>query len=48
MEVDEPFGGIRVILAGDFKQTLPIVRKANQLSQVRACIKSSDHIWNLF
>ena len=48
MEVDEPFGGIRVILAGDFKQTLPIVRKANQVSQVRACIKSSDHIWNLF
>ena len=48
MEVDEPFRGIRVILVADFKQTLPIVRKANQLSQVRACIKSSDHTWNLF
>ena len=27
---------------------MPIVKKENQLSQVRACIKSSDHIWNLF
>ena len=25
MENDHPFGGISVVLAGDFKQTLPII-----------------------
>ena len=48
MENDHPFGGISVVLAGDFKQTLPIVRKANQLAQIRACIKNSSRIWDLF
>ena len=48
MEVDKPFYGICVILAGDFKQTLPIVRRVNQLKQVRVCIKSSHYILNLF
>ena len=48
MELDKLFGGIRVILVGHFKQTLPIVIKENQLTQVRACIEISDHIWNLF
>ena len=48
MEVDMPFCRIRVILSGYFKQILYIVRRANQLTQVRSCIKRSDHSWNLF
>ena len=42
-----PFGGVSVILAGDFKQTLPIITRSHQLAQVRVCIKNS-HLWNLF
>ena len=48
MDNDSPFGGVSMVLAGDFKQTLPIVRRANQLSQVRACIKSSHDMWETF
>ena len=44
---DRPFGGNAIILSGDFKQTLPVIRGAHQLSQLEVCIKSSD-IWNLF
>ena len=35
-----PFGGITVILSGDFKQTLPIVIRSHQLAQIRVCIKN--------
>ena len=42
-----PFGGISVILSGDFKQTLPIVIRSHQLAQIRVCIKKSC-LWNLF
>ena len=42
-----PFGGISVILSGDFKQTLPIVIRSHQLAQIRVCIKKS-RLWNLF
>ena len=48
IEADIPFGEICVLLAGNFKQTLHIVRRANQLIQVNSCIRSSDYIWNLF
>ena len=41
------FGGITVILFGDFKQTLPIVIRSHQLAQIRVCIKKSC-LWNLF
>ena len=40
MDNSAPFGGVSVVLSGDFKQTLPIVRRANQLSQIRACLKA--------
>ena len=30
---NSPFGGISLILSGDFKQTLPIVIKSHQLAQ---------------
>ena len=36
-----------MILAGDFKQTLPIVTRSHQLAQIRVCIKKSS-LWNLF
>ena len=42
-----PFGGISVILSGDFKQTLPIVIRSHQLAQIRVCIKKL-RLWNLF
>ena len=42
-----PFGGVSMILAGDFKQTLPIVTRSHQLAQIRVCIKKSS-LWNLF
>ena len=42
-----PFGGISIILSGDFKQTLPIVTKSHQLAQIRVSIKKS-HLWTYF
>ena len=36
-----PFGGVTVILSGDFKQTIPIVIRSHQLAQIRVCIKKS-------
>ena len=44
---DVSFGGVSIVLAGDFKQTLPIVTKSHQLAQVRVCIKNSL-LWKLF
>ena len=43
---NNPFGGVSIILAGDFKQTLPIVTRSHQLAQIRVCIKKSS-LWNL-
>ena len=39
-----PFGGVSVILAGDFKQTLPIITRSHQLAQVEVFIKNSS-LW---
>ena len=44
---NSPFGGISLILSGDFKQTLPIVIKSHQLAQMRVSIKKST-LWNCF
>uniref|UniRef100_A0A5S6QVX7 ATP-dependent DNA helicase n=1 Tax=Trichuris muris TaxID=70415 RepID=A0A5S6QVX7_TRIMR len=41
------FGGKTVILGGDFRQVLPIVRRGSREAQVDACIKRSD-LWNYF
>ena len=38
---NSPFGGISLILSGDFKQTLSIVIKSDQLAQMRVSIKKS-------
>ena len=43
-ETDRPFGGITVVLAGDWRQILPIVRKGARPEIVAACLKSSP-LW---
>ena len=32
LNIDEPFGGLIVVLSGDFRQTLPIVRRGTRTS----------------
>lgn len=39
-----PMGGLVVVLAGDFRQTLPIVQNGTPADQIHACIKNS-WIW---
>ncbi|XP_054715564.1 uncharacterized protein LOC129225044 [Uloborus diversus] len=41
---DEVMGGVTVLLAGDFRQTLPVVPRGTRANEVNACIKSS-HLW---
>ena len=40
---NRPFANKTVLLAGDFRQTLPIVKHGNRCSIVDACIKGSRH-----
>ncbi|XP_060855049.1 uncharacterized protein LOC132932694 [Metopolophium dirhodum] len=37
-------GGVTVLLAGDFQQTLPIVPRGTRTNEIAACIKSS-YLW---
>ena len=37
-------GGLLLVLAGDFRQTLPIVPRGTPSDQINACIKNSD-LW---
>ena len=39
------FGGVTVVLAGDWRQILPVVRKGSRAAIVNACIKSSP-LWS--
>ena len=41
-----PFGDLTVLFAGDFLQTLPIIRRGTRSDQVNACFKRS-HLWSL-
>lgn len=41
---DKSMGGILLILAGDFRQTLPIVPKGTAADQIEACLKRST-LW---
>ncbi|XP_064637877.1 uncharacterized protein LOC135494057 [Lineus longissimus] len=41
---DKPFGGITVVLSGDWRQILPIVRRGSRADIVNACLKSSP-LW---
>jgi len=38
-------GGIIVLLAGDFRQTLPVIRRATRADELNACLKSS-FLWS--
>lgn len=42
---NEVMGGITVLLAGDFRQTLPIVKNGGPADELDACLKSS-HLWS--
>ncbi|XP_074041348.1 ATP-dependent DNA helicase pif1-like [Leptinotarsa decemlineata] len=37
-------GGVTVLLAGDFRQTLPVVPKGTRADEVKSCIKKSN-LW---
>ncbi|XP_071642971.1 uncharacterized protein [Temnothorax longispinosus] len=39
-------GGVTVLLAGDFRQTLPVVPRGTRADEVKACVKKS-HLWSL-
>ncbi|XP_065832001.1 ATP-dependent DNA helicase PIF2-like [Oscarella lobularis] len=42
---DRLMGGLSFILAGDFRQTLPIVPKGTKADEIHACLKSSAKLW---
>jgi hypothetical protein len=44
---EQPFGGKIILLAGDFRQCLPVVPGANRAGTVSHCINMS-HLWNHF
>ncbi|PIA25570.1 hypothetical protein AQUCO_11100024v1 [Aquilegia coerulea] len=44
-EINEPFGGVTVVLGGDFKQTLSVITKGTRQEIVRACLTKS-HLWS--
>lgn len=47
MKNNLPFGGKFIILGGDFRQVLPVIRGGNRVSVVNATIKKSP-LWKLF
>ena len=44
---DDPFGGKIIILAGDFRQCLTVIQRANRAQIVEMCINKS-HLWRHF
>ncbi|GMF22321.1 unnamed protein product [Phytophthora lilii] len=44
---EEPFGGKVVVLSGDFRQILPVVKGGTPAETIDACLKSSE-LWPLF
>ena len=44
MNLDAPFGGKVMLLGGDFRQCLPIIKNASRAITIENCIKSSD-LW---
>jgi len=45
MRDNRPFGGKVVVLGGDFRQCLPVVKRGDRVAVVKASIKSST-LWN--
>ncbi|XP_024888397.1 uncharacterized protein LOC112465196 [Temnothorax curvispinosus] len=43
---DGVMGGVTVLLAGNFRQTLPVVQRGTRADEVKACIKAS-YLWSL-
>ena len=46
-DTDLPFGDKLIILGGDFRQILPIVKNANKITIIEETIKYSI-LWHLF
>lgn len=46
-KVNLPFGGKYVVFAGDFRQTLPIVKGGNTARSVSICFKNCHELWPL-
>jgi hypothetical protein len=44
---EEPFGGKIVVISGDFRQTLPIVKCGNRTQIIENCVKQS-YLWRHF
>lgn len=42
----QPFGGAIILLAGDFRQTLPVITRSTPADELNACLKAS-HLWRL-
>lgn len=42
---EQIMGGMLVVLAGDFRQTLPVVPRGTPADEIKACLKSSP-LWN--
>lgn len=38
-------GGVVVLLAGDFRQTLPVIERGTAADEINACLKSSYYVW---
>jgi hypothetical protein len=45
LDTDVPFGGIVVVLTGDFRQTLPIVKRGNHAETSATILKRSKQLW---
>jgi len=45
---DMPFGGMPVVLAGDFRQTLPVMRRASRAQTVGASVRRCRELWGSF
>ncbi|KAK7097308.1 hypothetical protein V1264_004308 [Littorina saxatilis] len=41
---DTLMGGVTIVLAGDFRQTLPVIPRGTKADQLQACVKSS-YLW---
>ena len=44
---DTPFGGMIIVMAGDFRQCLPVVPGSNRAQISKICINQS-HLWQHF
>ncbi|XP_066428603.1 uncharacterized protein [Eleutherodactylus coqui] len=42
----QPFGGALILLSGDFRQTLPVIRRSTPTDELNACLKSSV-LWKM-